>query len=235
MSATKILKELKGLGNPGYKKTMLRHGAREPFFGVKIEDLKKIQKRIKQDYQLALDLYATGNSDAMYLAGLIADDSKMTKRDLQRWLEQAHTPMVCEYTVPWVAAESPHGRELALRWIESKEESIAAAGWATLASLVGIREDEDLDLDELKRLLGRVQLTIQEQPNRVRYWMNNFIIAVGSYVRALTSHALETAEQLGPVPVDMGDTACKVPIALDYIKKVQQRGAIGKKRKSAKC
>ena len=65
--------------------------------------------------------------------------------------------------------------------------------------------------------------------------MNSFVIAVGSYIRSLTSHAMETAEQIGPVSVDMGGTACKVPYALDYIKKVQQRGSIGKKRKTAKC
>ena len=62
-----------------HEKNALKHGAREPFFGVKVEHLKKIQKRIKKDYQLALDLYDTGISDAMYLAGLIADDEKMTK------------------------------------------------------------------------------------------------------------------------------------------------------------
>jgi hypothetical protein len=35
--------------------------------------------------------------------------------------------------------------------------------------------------------------------------------------------------------VDMGGTACKVPYAPEYIQKVQKRGAIGKKRKTAKC
>ena len=35
--------------------------------------------------------------------------------------------------------------------------------------------------------------------------------------------------------VDMGGTARKVPYAPDYIKKTQQRGSIGKKRKTAKC
>jgi hypothetical protein len=48
---------------------------------VKVEELKKIQKQIKKDYQLALDLYDTGVYDAMYLAGLIADDLKMSKKD----------------------------------------------------------------------------------------------------------------------------------------------------------
>ena len=75
MTAESIIEELRPLGSESYKRVMMRHGIREPFFGVKVEDLKKIQKQTKVDYQLALDLYATGNSDAMYLAGLIADDA----------------------------------------------------------------------------------------------------------------------------------------------------------------
>ena len=33
----------------------------------------------------------------------------------------------------------------------------------------------------------------------------------------------------------VGNTACKVPYAPDYIKKVQERGTVGKKRKTCKC
>jgi 3-methyladenine DNA glycosylase AlkD len=235
MTAQEILDELKSLGNEATKKVLLKHGAREPFFGVKVEDLKKIQKRIKKDYKLALELYDTGVSDAMYLAGLIADDARMTRKDLQQWAEEAYWYMLSEYTVPWVAAGSPHGHELALEWIESDKENIAASGWATLSSLVSIQDDAELDLAELKRLLQRVQETIHQQPNRVRHVMNGFVIAVGSYVPALTELALQTAEKIGKVSVDMGGTACKVPSAVDYIEKVRQRGSIGKKRKTAKC
>jgi 3-methyladenine DNA glycosylase AlkD len=235
MTASAIVDELKGLGNEAYKATMLRHGVKEPFFGVKIEDLKKIQKRIKKDYRLALDLFDTGISDAMYLAGLIADDAAMSRKDLQRWVEKASSPLISEYTVPWVAAGSPSGRELALEWIDSKKENVASAGWATFSSLVAIRDDADLDLAELKQLLARVQKTIHQQPNRVRYVMNGFVIAVGSYVRSLTDLALQTAEKIGRVTVHAGDTACKVPDAPEQIKKAKQRGAVGKKRKTAKC
>jgi 3-methyladenine DNA glycosylase AlkD len=235
LTAQEILDELQPLGRESYKKVMLQHGAKEPIFGVSIEDMKKIQKRIKKDYRLALDLFDTGVSDAMYLAGLIADDAKMTKKDLQRWVEKASFGMHCEYTVPWVAAESRFGRELALKWIESKKESIAAAGWATLNSLVAIKDDFELDVAELKTLLERVGKTIHDQPNRVRYVMNCFVIAIGSYVKSLTDLAIRTAKKIGTVSVDMGGTACKVPNAVEYIERVRQRGNIGKKRKSAKC
>ena len=235
MTAAKILAELKTLGSESTKKTLLRHGAREPFFGVKAQDLKKIHKRIKTDYQLALDLYETGNSDAMYLAGLIADDAKMTKKDLERWVKAAYWYYLSEFAVPWVAAGSPHGHNLALKWIESKSENIAAAGWATLRSLVSIKDDADLDLGELKKLLERVAKSIHQQTNRVRYVMNGFVIYVGSYVKSLTETALEAAKKIGTVAVDVGDTACKVPDAAEYINKAKASGTIGKKRKSAKC
>jgi len=235
MTAADILAELEPLGRDSYKKVMRAHGVPEPFFGVKIEDLKKIQKRVKKNYQLALDLYDTGNYDAMYLAGLIADDMKMTKKDLKRWLDKAHCGSLCEYTVPWVAAEGMHGRELALEWIESDKEGVASAGWATLSSLAGIKDDANLDIPEYKRLLQRVRTTIHKQPNRVRYVMNGFVIAVGGYIEALTDAAMEAATKIGAVSVDMNGTSCKVPSAAEYIQKVVDRDAVGKKRKTVKC
>jgi 3-methyladenine DNA glycosylase AlkD len=235
MTAAEILAELKPLGTATYKKTLMRHGIKEPCFGVKIEDMKKIVKRVGKSYQLALDLYDTGVFDAMYLAGLIADDSKMTPRDLQHWVDQAYCEALSEYTVPWVAAGSHHGWDLGMKWLDTETERIAAAGWATLGDLAAIKQDAELDIAEYEQLLERVTKTIHQEPNRVRYVMNGFVISVGSYIKPLTRHALQAASLIGPVSVDMDGTACKVPSATEYIKKIEARGAIGKKRKSAKC
>ncbi len=235
MTAKEIVEELGTLGSESVKKVLRDHGVKEPFFGVKIGDMKPIQKRIKKDYQLALDLYETGNYDAMYLAGLVADDARMTKKDLNRWVKMAKGGALASATVPWVASGSHHGYEIALEWIESKEENVASAGWATLSCLVALKDDGDLDIDGLKRLLRRVQESIHQQPDPVRYAMNGFLISLGSYVRGLTDLVEEAAAKVGKVSVDMGNTDCKVPDALEYIQKVRERGAIGKKRKTVKC
>ncbi|MEY2562990.1 MAG: hypothetical protein QOH88_1183 [Verrucomicrobiota bacterium] len=235
MTAKEILAELKPLGSQSYKKVMLNHGVKEPFFGVKISALQKLRKRIKTNYQLALDLYETGNYDAMYLAGLIADDARMTKKDLQRWIAKATNAPLASCTIAWVASGSPYGWELALEWIDSKKPLTAEAGWATLRSIVSTKDDSELDLAELKRLLERIRKSVHQAPNDVRSSMNSFIIAVGCYVKSLTETAIELGEKLGPISVDMGDTSCRVPFAPDSIRKVQKRGTIGKKRMSAKC
>lgn len=235
MTVKEIMSELQSLGSESIKKILLKHGVKEPFYGVKVEHLKNIQKKIKKDYQLAKDLYATGNADAMYLAGLIADDEKMTKQDLQTWAKQAVSNNISEYTVPWVAAGSKHGYELAMEWIDAREEHIAAAGWATLSNLAALKPDNELNIPSIKALLARVAKTIHTAPNRVRSVMNGFIISTGSYIPVLTAEAIATAKKIGAVTVDMNGTACKTPAAEEYIMKIKDRGSLGKKKKMVKC
>ena len=140
MTAKAILEEIKPLGRESYKKVLLNHGAQEPCFGVKIEDLKKIQKRIKKDHELALKLYDTGISDAMYLAALIAEPARMKKADLQRWAKKSTWGMLSEYTVAWVAAESRFGAELARERCDLVEEEIGDLLFSVvnLARLAGV-------------------------------------------------------------------------------------------------
>jgi 3-methyladenine DNA glycosylase AlkD len=234
-SAAAIVEELRKLGSESTKRTLMRHGAREPIFGTNISHMKPIQKRIKKNYALAKELYATGISDAMYFAGLIADETQMTKADLQSWLDGAYWYMISEFTVPWVASEGSHGWELAKKWIESKDEKTAACGWTTLSNLVAVKPDEKLDFAALQKLLERVRKHIHQAPNRVRSAMNGFVIACGGYLKPLTELAQKAAKEIGVVEVDMGDTSCKVPFAPEYIERMHARGMLGKKKKTCRC
>jgi len=235
MTKEEVLKELESYGNENTKRIFINHGAREPFFGVKVQDLKKIVKKIKKNYQLSLELFDSGNSDAMYLAGLIADEKKMTKDDLKKWANGAYWYMISEYTVAWIASESQYGLELALEWIESDKNTIAAAGWSTLSNLVALKKDEELDIKLIKELLQRIEDTIHGQSNRVKYTMNGFVISVGAYVKELTDLSMQTAEKIGKVEVFMGNTSCKVPFAPEYLQKIIDKGRVGKKKKTARC
>ncbi|MBJ6364038.1 DNA alkylation repair protein [Paenibacillus sp. GCM10012307] len=235
MELTEIMDELEKLGDEQTKKTFIRHGAQEPLFGVRVGDLKKLVRNVKKNQQLVYDLYDTGNSDAMYLAGLAVDPKAISRERLQDWADKAYWYMLAEYTVASAAAESSYARELALEWMQSDEEMVAVCGWSTYANYVSITPDEQLDHEEITRLLEQAGRTIHEERNRVRYTMNGFVISIGAYVRGLNERAKETAVQIGKVHVDVGQTACKVPLAVDYIEKVEQRGNVGKKRKTCIC
>lgn len=235
MNAKAILKELEAYGDERTKNTLINHGAKEPLFGVKVGDLKKILKKTKKNHELSLELFATGNSDAMYLAGLMADEKKITKEQLQNWVEQAYWYYLSEYAVPWVAAETPFGFELGLKWIKSEKEQIASAGWSALLNYASIHEDHELDITTYSKLLDEIGRSIHKAQNRVKYTMNGFVIAVGCYIPELTEKAQEIAQIIGKVSVFMGNTSCKVPLATDYINKVIKSGRLGKKRKNARC
>ena len=231
-----MMKSLKSKGSEQTRKVYLSHGAKpDSVYGVKVSDLKILAKTIKGEQELAYELFETGNFDAMYLAGMIADGSQMTKKLLETWAKKGVWEWVSEYIVPWVAAESDHGRGLALKWMDAKKEHVAASGWNTYSGLLTTLPDEQLDLPEIKRLLKRIEKEIDGSANRVRYTMNAFVIAVGSYVLPLSKQAKATAKKLGKVEVDMGGTACKVPLAVDYIAKMETSGRAGKKRKAIRC
>jgi 3-methyladenine DNA glycosylase AlkD len=236
MNTNEVIAEIKKAGNESTKKTLMRHGAKEPFYGVKIEDLKKIQKKIKENQQqVAMELFDSGIGDAMYLAGLMANGAGMTKKQLWAWAAKGDWPMISEYTVPWVTAENKEAWDIAMQWIDSPKPNIACSGWSTLAGVLALRPDENLNLSSIKKLLRRIEKEINKAPNRVKYCMNGFVIAVGSYVKPLNKDAIETGKKIGEVEVDMNGTSCKAPFAPGYIKKVMDKGNLGRKKKTLKC
>lgn len=235
MTLEEVLQELATLGNAATKRTFLRHGAKEPLFGVRVGDLKPLAKKLKGQQKLAMQLYATKNSDAMYLAGMIANGSQMTAKQLDQWANKATWHMIAGYTVPWVASEHPDALEVALRWIDSPKELIAIAGWGTLAGIACMVSDDKLPLKQYQTLLDRCAKQLRGSPNRVRAAMNNFVICVGTYVSPLGDKAIATARKISPVEVDVGDTDCKIPDAESYIVKSRRGAAVAAKRKTIRC
>lgn len=235
MTLNEVMAELERMGSEPIRRIFANHGNTMPCFGVKVGDLKTLVKRIKRDDTLGRQLYATGCSDAMYLAGLITRGEALSPEELNTWAEAAHFQMISEYTVAWLASEHPQGWSIALRWLEHPEDHVSAAGWSTLSAWVGTKPDAALDLAAIEGLLERVQQTLHGAPNRTRYAMNGFVLAVGAAVVPLTARAREVGAALGTVEVNLGNTSCKVPEVLPYLEKIEAMGRLGQKRKTARC
>lgn len=236
MTYSEIMSALESMGNENTKKVLMKHGAQEPFWGVKVGDMKKlIKKGVRNNHELALELYASGNTDAMYLAGLIDDAKQVTEAQLDDWISKAYWYYLGEYTVPWLATDAGFGEKKGLEWIESDIEGYAAAGWQTLSCVLTVVPNDELDVNRYEKLLLRVEKELQSAPNRVRHTMNAFVIAVGGCFESLTAKAIAIGHNIGIVHVDMGGTACKVPWSPDYIQKMVDKGRIGKKKKMARC
>lgn len=230
-----FMQQLQELGNEQTKRTYLRHGAREPLYGITTGALKPLAKQIKRNYELSMELYATGNYDAMYFAGMIAHPIKMTEDDFEEWMQAAYCHGLSDYVVAITLSESSMAQAIADKWIKSDKELYVSAGWSCYASLLGHKSDDHFNIKKIQTYLKEIEQTIHLQPNRVRYAMNNFVIAVGISYVPLHQEALQVAKNIGSVSFNPGQTNCKIPLATSYIQKAIDNNRIGFKRKKVRC
>lgn len=235
MDMQTVMQELQALGKERMKKIYMSNGAREPVFGVATGAMKPLEKQIKINQALAEELYASGNYDAMYFAGIIADPKVMTAADFNRWIEQAYFYMISDYVVAVTLAEADIAQEVADAWIVSCEELKMSAAWSCYCWLLGSRKDHEFDIDKLARMLEMARATIHESPKRTKIAMNNFIATVGVSFIPLHEMALEIAKEVGLVEIKKDAKKSTFLNAAEIIEKDVAKGRIGFKRKHVRC
>ncbi|MCG7377940.1 DNA alkylation repair protein [Paenibacillus sp. ACRSA] len=235
MNLEEVMQELEALGKERTKKIYMSNGAHEPLFGVATGAMKPMARKIRKDQTLADELYATGNYDAMYFAGVIADPKAMTAADFERWMETAYFYMISDYIVAVTLAETDIAQEVADAWIASGDELKMSAGWSCYCWLLGSRKDDEFSSDKLEAMLEQVKDTIHDSPERTKFSMNNFIYTVATSYQPLHDQAVETAKMVGPVEVNKDKPKSKLIQASENIQKAVDQGRIGFKRKYVRC
>ncbi|EHB62635.1 DNA alkylation repair protein [Paenibacillus lactis] len=235
MNFETVMQELEALGKERLKKMYMSNGAREPLFGVATGAMKPMAKQIKINQPLAEELYATGNYDAMYFAGIIADPKAMTAADYERWIEGAYFYMLSDYVVAVTLAEADIAQEIADQWIASGDELRMSAGWSCYCWLLGSRPDAQFEESKLASMLERVEQTIHESPERTKASMNNFMYTVGVSYLPLHDKAVETAKAVGPVEIKRDNKKSSIVNASESIQKAVDKNQLGFKRKYVRC
>ncbi|KHL91574.1 DNA alkylation repair protein [Paenibacillus sp. IHB B 3415] len=235
MNAEMVMQELEELGKERTKKIYSSNGAQEPLFGVATGAMKPIFKKTKINQPLAEELYATGNYDAMYFAGIIADPNGMTEADYDRWMDGAYFYMLSDFVVAVTLAEADIAQQVADKWIAGGEDLRMSAGWSCYCWLLGSQPDKEFSESKLAGMLELVSRTIHDAPERTRISMNNFLYTVGISFSPLHDLALETAEKVGPVEINKDKPKSKFLNAYDTIQKAAGKGQIGFKRRHVRC
>jgi 3-methyladenine DNA glycosylase AlkD len=217
MSLEETMNTLEKAGSEQTRKTLKRHGAQDPMFGVSFAVLKTLVKRIGADHELALALWNTGVHDARILAIKVADPARITPAELDRWAKQIGMRMCCGY-IAALASESAHGAAKAKEWLAAGDPGLRATGW-TLSGMLANRDETTPDEWFVKRL-EHIEANIHTAPNAERESMNMALITIGGRNAALRKLATAAAKRIGKVVVDHGDTACKTPDAIPYIDKM---------------
>jgi 3-methyladenine DNA glycosylase AlkD len=235
MDVQVVMEELEALGKERMKKMYISNGAHEPLFGVATGAMKPIAKKIKINQPLAEELYATGNYDAMYFAGIIADPKGMTESDFERWMDGAYFYMLSDNVVAVTLAEADIAQDVADKWIASGEELRMSAGWSCYCWLLGNRKDAEFSESKLAQMLEVVEQTINDSPERTKSSMMNFIYTVGISYLPLHKKAVETAKAVGTIEIKREKKKSSFVNAYENIQKEVDRGRLGFKRKYVRC
>lgn len=220
IDAKTILVEMENLGTEQARKTYRRHGAGEKVFGVSYADMGKLQKRLRTNHPLALDLWATGIHDAQILALSIADPEQAEGALLDSWANTLTNYVITDAFSDYVAKTS-FARPKAETWIRSDREWVGSAGW----NLVGSLADEDSSLPDeyFEKFIETIESSLAAAPNRTKHAMNSALISIGVRNPRLRTLAEAGARRIGKVVVDHGLTNCKTPDAISYIQKIVER------------
>ncbi len=231
-SYDQVMRKLQAAGTAQNRKVYARHGVDREMFGVSFGELGKLKKKIKQDHELGLMLWDSGNHDARILATMIVDPHKLTSKQLDSWARDLDNDVVTDAFAK-VVAQSRFGRRKMETWTKRKGEWISSAGWIVLAQLAMSNDDEELTDNDFLAFLAIIEQTIHDRPNRTRYTMNNALIAIGIRNSKLQKRAVAAAKKIGPVEVDHGETSCKTPDAAAYIAKTVAHHKAKARRKKA--
>lgn len=184
-------------------------------------EIATLQKKIKVDHALAMELWKTGNAEARVLALQVADPEKLTRADADRLVKDGPVRFIGSY-LSGLLARSPIAEKTMDVWMKSPDESHREVGFGILG--VRLKDDpgsvSDADAD---KVLATIEKEIHRSPNWARRAMNGALISIGVFKPAFRKKAIEAAKRIGTVEVDHGETNCKTPDATPYIEKALKR------------
>jgi len=221
MTTAEILASLKKSGKPQTAAIYKHHGTGDNVFGTLTSEIGKLQKKIKVDHALALDLWKTGNAEARMLALQIADPQRVTTALADTLLADGPVRFLGLYLAA-LLARSPIADKTMRAWMKSGDEATREMGYHILSAR--LRDDAESISDAgAARVLATIEKQIHKSPNWARYAMNSAVIAIGVWRPKVRKDALAAATRIGKVDVDHGDTNCKTPEAVSYIQKAAKR------------
>ncbi|WP_443050270.1 DNA alkylation repair protein [Streptomyces sp. NBC_00236] len=210
--------ELAALDDPKARAVNEKHGDDH---GVNLGKLRALAKRLKTQQELAVELWATGDTAARLLALLICRPKAFTRDELDAMLREARAPKVQDWLVNYVVKKSPHAEELRLAWSADPDPVVASAGWALTTERVA-KKPEGLDL---AGLLDVIEAQMKDAPDRLQWAMNHCLAQIGIEHPEHRTRAIgigERLEVLKDYPTPRGCTSPYAPVWINELVRRRQ-------------
>ena len=164
MDLQSVMKQLKAWEHPKMRAVNAKHGAGDNQFGVNLGKLRGLAGKIKRDHTLALEVWKSGNIDAMNLATLIMDPKQLTQPEVETLAKDLSYYTTTDWFVKNVVKALPFKGELCRKWAASKNEDVGRAGWTLMAGQLEENDPEEL-LDTIEKRMKAAPFRTQEPMN----------------------------------------------------------------------
>jgi 3-methyladenine DNA glycosylase AlkD len=214
-----VLAELAALEDPKIRAVNERHGDDH---GVNLTKLRAVAKELKVQQDLAVQLWATGDTAARLVAILISRPKLYTAAELDAMLRAARVPKVHDWLVGYVVKKSPHVEELRTAWFADPDPVVASAGWALTSDRVA-KSPDGLDL---AGLLDLIEAQMKDAPDRLQWAMNECLANIGIHHPSYRTRALAIGERLEVLKDYPTPPGCTSPYAPIWITEIVRRQAV---------
>ncbi|MBC6450096.1 DNA alkylation repair protein [Actinokineospora sp. HBU206404] len=211
-----VMAELAALEDPKIRAVNERHGDDH---GVNLTKLRALAKRLRTQQDLALGLWATGDTAARLLAILICRPKSFERAGLDVMLRDARVPKVHDWLVNYVVKKTPHAEELRLTWFADPDPVVASAGWALTSERV-VKNPEGLDLEGL---LDVIEAEMKGAPDRLQWAMNHCLAQIGIEHPDHRARAIDIGERLQVLKDYPTPPNCTSPFAPTWIAEIVRR------------
>jgi len=136
MEFEEVVRKLRRMRDPRAIEGMARFGiAGKGRLGLSIPALRRMAREIGTDHSLALKLWRSGIPDARILAGMVDDPSRVTGRQMERWVKDFDSWDVCDQVCSNLFDRTPFAGAKAAEWSGREEEFVKRAGFVLMAAL----------------------------------------------------------------------------------------------------
>ncbi len=220
MSFEEVFAELEASGSEGVRAIYARYGARENQFGVGLGKLRALAKKLKTNHPLAMQLWASGNADAMILATILMDYNQLTAQEIEAMLKPLTYYKLIDELVYNVIVNTHFADEFRLSWLDSAQEMIGRAGWNLQIAVVDQHDGTGIDFDAT---LNKIEVEMKTAPRRKQESMNQCLVEIGIRFPEFTQRGIKIGEKLGRLDDKPVMKGCVSSYAPEWIAAVLQQ------------
>ena len=190
-----VLTQLEALADPTRLAGMARYGISTTHaLGVSMPELRRMARRMGNDHDRALALWATGVHEARILASMTDDVERVTPSQMDAWTRDFDSWDLCDQVCGNLFDRTAHAFRKAKAWSGHGREFVRRAAFATVAGAAVHRKD--VGDEPFEAFLPVIVTTATDERNYVKKAVNWALRQIGKRNPRLNRKAIATAREI---------------------------------------